>query len=33
MPGDRRQTPPRLRAFEMVEERALAGTLYLTGVV
>jgi hypothetical protein len=37
MPGDRRHTPPRLRAFEMVEERALggklAGTLYLTGAV
>src|SRR3954451_14719072 len=37
MLADRRQAPPRLRALEMIEERALggklAGTLYVTGAV
>jgi diguanylate cyclase (GGDEF)-like protein len=37
MHADRRHAPPRLRALELIEERALAGklagTLYLTGAV
>src|SRR3954447_13759037 len=37
MLADRRHAPPRLRALEMIEERALggklAGTLYVTGAV
>src|SRR3954465_12354916 len=37
MTGDRRHSPPRLRALEMIEERALggklAGTLYVTGAI
>src|SRR3954451_22048485 len=37
MLADRRQAPPRLRALEMIEERALggklAGTLYVTGAI
>src|SRR3954464_7060241 len=37
MTGDRRHSPPRLRALEMIEERTLggtlAGTLYVTGAI
>src|SRR3954454_15081330 len=37
MTGDRRHSPPRLRALEMIEERSLggklAGTLYVTGAI